>query len=100
MNKLATMHQVECMELAALNAKIDQRRMKERMEFAEAVAIQTEMKRRTEKARHDREMKVILYGLSALGCLVSAVSLFLTAPWWTAVSPMVFGYFILRKAGW
>lgn len=100
MNKLATMHQIECMELAALNAKIDQRRMRERMEFAEAVAVRAEMNRRTEKARHEKEMKVILYGLAALGCLASAVSLFVTAPWWTAIAPLVFGSFVLRKAGW
>lgn len=100
MNKLATMHQIECMELAALNARTERRRMQECMERAEKMAIAAERRRRAEKARHDEEMKVIIYGVSAFSCLVSAVACIFTAPWWTAVAPIVFGAFILRKAGW
>lgn len=100
MNKLATMHQVECMELAALNSKIEQRRMQERMERAEAMAIRAEAKRKAEKARHEKEMNGLLYGLTAFSCLVATVSCIFTAPWWTAVAPMVLAVFTLRKAGW
>lgn len=100
MNKLATQHQIECMELAAINARTERRRNQERMERLEAAAIKSEQRRRAEKARHEEEMKVILYGTSAFACLFAAVSLFVTAPWWSAVAPLVFGAFVLRKAGW
>ena len=100
MNLPATKHQIECMELAAINARTERRRMQERMERAEAAAIKAEQRRKAEKARHEEEMKIIVYGLSALGCLITAVTCFIAAPWWTAVAPMVFGTFILRKAGW
>ena len=100
MNKLATQHQIECMELAAINARTERRRIQERMERAEAAVIKAEQRRKAEKARHEEEMKVIVYGLSAVSCMVTAVTCIFTAPWWTAVAPMVFAAFILRKAGW
>lgn len=100
MNKLATQHQIECMELAAINARTERRRIQERMERAEAAALMAEQQRKAEKARHEEEMKVIIYGVSAFSCLVSAIACIFTAPWWTAVAPIVFGAFILRKAGW
>lgn len=100
MNKLATMHQIECMELAALNERTEKRRMQERIARAEEMAILAEERRKSEKARHEEEMKIIIYGVSAFSCLVTAVACIFTAPWWTAVAPVVFGTFILRKAGW
>lgn len=100
MNKPATMHQLECMELAALNAQTDKRRMQERIDRAESIAAQAERRRRAEQEKHEREMEIILYGVSAFSCLITTVSLIFTAPWWTAVAPMALAMLILRKAGW
>lgn len=100
MNKFEAMHRLECMELAELNARIEKRKMQERMERLEAVAMESERRRREEAARHDEEVKTIVYGVSAFSCLFTAVACFFTAPWWTAVAPIIFGIFILRKAGW
>lgn len=100
MNKLATMHQIECMELAELNARTEKRRLQERMERAEEMAFKAEERRKAEKARHEEEIKILVYGVSAFSCLATAVACIFTAPWWTAITPIVFGTFILRKAGW
>lgn len=100
MNLPATRHQIECMELAALNNAIEKRRMQERLAHAEAMAIRSEEKRRAEKARHEEEVKIIVCGTAGLFCVGLSVMLLVTAPWWAAFIPLVFGAAIIRKAGW
>lgn len=100
MNKLATQHQIECMELAALNARTERRIMMERLEQAEAVAAAAEQKRLVEREKHRKEMNGLTHGLAAFACVAVAIGSFATAPWWTAVAPAIFAVAILRKAGW
>lgn len=100
MNKLATQHQIECMELAALNAKTDKRIMEMRLARAEAIAAYSEQRRRSEKERYRNELNGLTYGITALACVAIAIGCFATAPWWTAVAPAIFAVVFLRKAGW
>lgn len=100
MNKLATLHQIEMMELAELNARTEFRLMESRLRQAEARAAYHEKRRRAERRRHNAEIRMLVNGLSVLGCLATAVTCIVAAPWWTAVAPVVFAGCILRKAGW
>lgn len=100
MNKVISLHQLECMEQAELNDRTERRRLEARVARAEERAFAAEAMLQEEKARHKKEMSSLLYGLSVLSCLVAALSCFVTAPWWTAVAPMIFAAVILRKAGW
>ena len=100
MNKLATQHQIECMELAALNAKTERRVMRQRMERAEAAAEAAERRRLAEREKHREEMNGVTCGVAAIGLAAVAIGCFATAPWWTAVAPAIFAMIFVRKAGW
>jgi len=57
-------------------------------------------KRHEEKERYKKDLDMILCGASVLGCLFVAITCAIAAPWWTAVSPLVLAWAVLRKAGW
>ena len=97
---LATRHQLECAELATLNARTDQRIMAQRILQAEKRTAEAQKRRRDEKARHEAEMQLVLYGTAVVGCIITALTCFLAAPWWTGIAPIALALLLLRRAGW
>lgn len=97
---LATRHQIERAELAKLSARTDQRIMEQRILQAEKRTAEVQKRRREEKARHEAEMQLVLYGTAVVGCIITALTCFLAAPWWTGLAPIGLALLILRKAGW
>lgn len=97
---LATRHQLECAELAKLNARTDRRLLERRIERAEKRTAAAQKRRREEQAKHEAEMQLVLYGTAVVGCIITALTCFLAAPWWTGIAPVGLALLILRKAGW
>lgn len=100
MKQLATLQQIESLELEALNARIQWRNMEERCRQAEQEAADERKKRREERAAHIAEMRMVTSGAAVMACLVSAVACVIAAPWWTAIAPLALAWAVLRKAGW
>lgn len=49
--------------------------------------------------RHKAEMKQQAGCLSVVALLICAATCIIAAPWWTAVSPTLFAFYALRRAG-
>lgn len=95
-----TQHQIETLELELQNARTAVRLMETELKQAQARATIAEDRRRRERERHDEERKMFICGISALGCIGSAIACFVAAPWWTAIAPAVFACYSIWKAGW
>lgn len=95
-----TQHRAEALELELMNARTACRLMETELEQAKARAARAEDRCRRERDRHDEERKMFVGGMSALCLIGAAVTCFVAAPWWTAIAPVIFAYYIIRKVGW
>ena len=117
MNTLATqeqLEQLEARELEALNRKVERRNQQKKDEALRLFQKQSEcsvLRHRTvtqhlsaqleqEREQHQKEMNLAMGGTAAVCLLLVALTCFVAAPWWTAVTPVLLAFAVLRKLGW